>query len=70
MKQTVKIIQKVGSDRSNFSLDEHVTLRLAVATPVLLTRSEPSLFSRVLQRNKIKSITKKAFEGLEALEDL
>lgn len=53
---------------SNFSLDENVTV--AVATSVLLTRSKSSLFSRVLQRNKIKSITKKAFEGLEALEDL
>uniref|UniRef100_A0A665TCL7 Ig-like domain-containing protein n=1 Tax=Echeneis naucrates TaxID=173247 RepID=A0A665TCL7_ECHNA len=28
------------------------------------------LFSRILQRNKIKSITKKAFEGLEELEHL
>lgn len=43
---------------------------LVVAAAVLLTKSKTVCISRVLQRNKIKSITKKAFEGLEALEDL
>lgn len=35
-----------------------------------VTENHLLFFSRILQRNKIKSITKKAFEGLEELEHL
>lgn len=50
---------------------KNVTLLVVVAAAVGLTRLKIVFFlSRVLQRNKIKSITKKAFQGLEALEDL
>lgn len=56
MKQTIKIIQKVGLTdvMSNFSLDENVTLRVAVATSVLLTRSKSSVFqSPAAEQNQI-----------------
>lgn len=55
---------------SNFSLNESLTLQVVVAAAVFLTRLQLFLCFRVLQRNKIKSITKKAFEGLDMLEDL